>query len=94
MNTKFTGVIQKQILVQLIVVSMYKTNYLGGRKTHKIHDENFNASKIHWEFNWSNQWDQRLIKYIRDELLIPPPKYSKKNLNLVIPIPGKLKTPF
>ena len=83
MNTKFTGVIQKQILVQLIVVSMYKTNYLGGRKTHKIHDENFNASKIHWEFNWSNQWDQRLIKFIRDELLIPPPAYSKNNLNLL-----------
>ena len=45
-------------------------------------DGNVMTSKIHWELNWLNQWDQKLIKFIKDELLIPPPFYSKGNLNL------------
>ena len=43
----------------------------------------FLVPKIHWELNWLNQWDQKLIKFIKDELLIPPPTYSEKNLSLM-----------
>ena len=31
--------------------------------------------------NWLNQWDPRLIEFIRDEILIPPPSLKQK-LNL------------
>ena len=37
--------------------------------------------KIHWGLNWLNQWDPRLIKFIREELLISPPS-PKQKLNL------------
>ena len=37
--------------------------------------------KLYWELNWLNQWDPRLIKFIKEELLIPPP-FPKQKLNL------------
>ena len=35
-------------------------------------------SKIHWELNWLNQRNPRLIKFLRDEVLIPPPVLIEK----------------
>ena len=37
--------------------------------------------KIYWELNWLNQWDEKLILFIKQNLLIPPP--SIKGVNLV-----------
>ena len=36
--------------------------------------------KIYWELNWLDQRDPRLIKFIKDEILIPPPSNKKLNL--------------
>ena len=44
--------------------------------------DSYVSSKIYWELNWFNQWDHRLIRFIREELLIPPPTYSPQGLNL------------
>lgn len=49
-----------------------------GTKDH--HLDSF-VPKIHWGLNWLNQWDPRLIKFIREELLISPPS-PKQKLNL------------
>ena len=83
MNTKDTGAFQLQIITLVMTLSFYGGTNYGRQVTHKIDDANFVAPKIHWEFNWSSQWDPRLIKFIREELLIWPPKYSNRNLNLV-----------
>ena len=83
MNTKVTGASQHQILAIAMMVSVYGETHYGRQVNHKMDDVNFFTPKIHWEFNWANQWDPRLIKFIRDELLIRPPTYSNKNLNLV-----------
>ena len=37
--------------------------------------------QIYWELNWMNQWDPRLINFIKQEILIAPPT-TKRKLNL------------
>ena len=32
--------------------------------------------------NWLNQWDQNLIKFIKERLIIPPPKHIQNDRNL------------
>ena len=44
--------------------------------------DNYASSKIYWRLNLFNQWDHRLIRFIKEELIIPPPSCSKKWLNL------------
>ena len=83
MHIKGSRTLQHQILVHIIAIYFSEGRIFVGQDKHKFEKGNVRASNIHWEFNWSNQWDQRLIKFIRDELLIPPQTYSKKNLNLV-----------
>ena len=78
-------------MVNLIFISLsrarnfdgqFKNKRYGGILYENMEYGNFLVPKIHWELNWLNQWDQKLIKFIKDELLIPPPTYSKNNLNL------------
>ena len=45
-------------------------------------NENYVCPQIYWDLNWLNQWDHRLIKFIKENLLIPPPTYSEKGVNL------------
>ena len=52
------------------------------RREKELYNERYSRPKIYWELNWLNQWDHRLIKFIKDHILIPPPKYAEKNLNL------------
>ena len=40
-------------------------------------------AKIYWDLNWMDQSDPKLINFIKNEILIPPPA-SEKNLNLNI----------
>lgn len=37
--------------------------------------------KIYWELNWLNQWDEKLILFIKQNLLIPPPSIKGVNLD-------------
>lgn len=59
-----------------------KSSNLETWRKKEPHNERDTCPEIYWELNWLNQWDHRLIKFIKDELLIPPPKYSEKKLNL------------
>ena len=76
-----TKALLNKIIVDLTFLSLCVAISLESRFKHKCHDGNVlydgNCNvltpKIHWELNWLNQWDQKLIKFIRDELLIPPP---------------------
>ena len=81
MSTKGNKALHHQIIGHLIAICFTEGSKFDGQD--KFHNRNIRSPQIRWEFNWANQWDQRLVKYIRDELLIPPPKYSTKNLNLV-----------
>ena len=44
--------------------------------------------KIYWELNWLNQEDPNLIKFIKENLLIPPPTPGQ-NINLRNNFDGK-----
>ena len=49
--------------------------------------ENFGkypTPKIFWELNWLSQWDANLIRFIKENILIPPP-YGSHSLNLISP---------
>ena len=39
------------------------------------------SPKIHWDLNWLKQDDPKLIKFIKDNLLIPP-NITEQGLNL------------
>ena len=73
---------QHRIIVHLMAICLCDGRKLDSQLKYHFGNKNVFATQIHWELNWSNQWDQRLVRYIRDELLIPPPAYSKKSLNL------------
>ena len=84
-----TKALLNEIIGDLIFMSLCVAMSFASRIEHKCYggnvlcDGNVMKPKIHWELNWLNQWDQKLIKFIKDELLIAPPFYSKGNLNLV-----------
>ena len=59
-----------------------KASSLEGWDQKELSSELHDCPTIYWELNWLNQWDHRLIKFIKDHILIPPPKYAEKNLNL------------
>ena len=45
-------------------------------------DEMYN-NEMFWELNWLNQWDPRLIKFIKKKILLSPPKVENHlNLNI------------
>ena len=44
--------------------------------------------KIFWELNWLNQRDPKLIHFIKENILIPPPRI-KQDLNLFEPFDNK-----
>ena len=89
MNLIETKALLHTIIVDLMFMSRCVAVSFERRFEHKSYgghvmcDGDVMTPKIHWDLNWLNQWDQQLIKFIRDELLIPPPTYSKNNLNLV-----------
>ena len=81
--------IQYHIIINAILISLTGGRNFDSLFNHKgeygnfFYDGDFLVPKIHWELNWLHQSDQKLIKVIKDELLIPPPTYSKNNLNLM-----------
>ena len=89
MNTILNRAIQHQIMMTLSLVSVSGAKTYGSHFKHKgyagnfIYEGNFVVPKIHWELNWLNQWDQKLINFIKNELLIPPPTHSDKNFLFV-----------
>ena len=36
-----------------------------------------NIPKIFWELNWLSQWDPKLIQFIKENVLIPPPRVKQ-----------------
>ena len=82
MSTKRPKNHQHLIIVHLMAICLFDGRKLERQLKYQFDNETVFVPQIHWELNWSNQRDQRLIGYIRDELLIPPPTCSKNNLNL------------
>ena len=88
MNVMGIKALRNKIIMDLMFMSLCVAMSFESRLDHKCHsgnimlDGNVMTPKIHWELNWLNQWDPQLIEFIKNHLLIPPPKYSMKNLNL------------
>ena len=59
-------------------------NSLLPNKDHR----NYTAPKIYWGLNWLSQKDPKLIRFIKEKILIPPP-YVKQSLNLLEPFDEK-----
>ena len=79
MNFMDTKALLNNIIVDLLFMHLCVAMSFESRLEHKCNGGNIMCHgnvmkpKIHWELNWLNQWDQKLIKFIKDELLIPPP---------------------
>ena len=88
MYTIGPSAIQHHIIWNLILISLSSAKNVESHLENKGYDDNFfydvklDVPKIHWELNWLNQRDPKLIEFIKNELLIHPPKISKQNINL------------
>ena len=49
---------------------------------------NYTAPKIYWGLNWLSQKDPKLIRFIKEKILIPPSRV-KQPLNLLEPFDKK-----
>ena len=49
-----------------------------------LNDQEYTVPKIFWELNWLSQRDPKLIHFIKERILIPPPRV-KEPINLLEP---------
>ena len=65
--------------ISLISINITK---IKEHSTQSTSGEGYN-NEIFWELNWLNQWDPRLIKFIKERILIlPPTLHHQLNLNI------------
>ena len=49
-----------------------------------LNHQEYTVPKIFWELNWLSQRDPKLIQFIKEKILIPPPRV-KEPINLLEP---------